>query len=149
MLMERYHSILESGWRPAFDQHRSLKRAIEHAIAIPCIMGRRTISRTLGPLGRADSDWSADYKMFSQRRWEPEKLFDPVIDEYLDRYRERPVVAAFDDTKLTKTGKKIKGAFWQRDPLSPPFHVNLIYGLRFVQASLLFPHYEEGGNAPR
>ena len=29
--------------------------------------------------------------------------------------------------------------FWQRDPLSPPFHIHLQWGLRFLQASLLLP----------
>ena len=33
--------------------------------------------------------------------------------------------AALDDTKLRKVGRKIKGASWHRDPLSPPFHMNL------------------------
>ena len=76
-------------------------------------------------------------------------MFDPVIDEHLARYPKGPVVAAVDDTSLRKTGKKIKGAQWLRDPLSPPFHVNLLYGLRFVQMSMLFPHYTEGDFAPR
>jgi hypothetical protein len=31
----------------------------------------------------------------------------------------------------------IQQAFFQRDPLSPPFHINLMLGLRFLQASLL------------
>ncbi|MGH8627087.1 MAG: transposase [Gammaproteobacteria bacterium] len=122
---------------------------MEHAIASLCVFGRRTISRSLGALGRSDCDWSADYKMFSRSRWQPERLFDPVIDEFLERYPKGPVVAAIDDTKLRKTGKKIPGASWQRDPLSPPFHVNLLYGLRFLQASLLFPHYQEGDYPPR
>ncbi len=46
---------------------------------------------------------------------------------------------AIDDTKLRKTGRSIQQAFYQRDPLSPPFHVNLVLGLRFLQASLLVP----------
>lgn len=149
MLMQQFHSLLERGWQMAFPQARSLNRAIEHAIALPCVFGRRTISRTLGALGRTDRDWSADYKMFSRCRWEPERLFDPVIDEYLDRYPNRPVVGAIDDTKLRKTGRKIKSASWHRDPLSPPFHTNLVYGLRFLQASILFPHYLEGDFPPR
>jgi len=95
-------------------------------------------------LGRSDRDWSGDYKMFSRCKWEPERLFDPVIDEYLDRYPKRPVVSAIDDTKIRKTGKRIKSARWQRDPLSPPFHLNFLWGLRFLQASMLFPHYKEG-----
>jgi hypothetical protein len=40
---------------------------------------------------------------------------------------------------LYKTGRCIQQAFFQRDPLSPPFHVNLMFGLRFLQASLLVP----------
>lgn len=149
MLIKEFHSLLDRGWRSAFAGTRSHKRAIEHAIALPCVFGRRTISRTLGALGRWNKDWSADYKMFSRCRWRPEKLFDPVIDEYLERYPGRPVIAAVDDTKLKKTGRKIKGASWHRDPLSPPFHLNFMYGLRFLQASLLFAHYQEGDYPPR
>jgi hypothetical protein len=40
---------------------------------------------------------------------------------------------------LRKTGRSIPQAFYQRDPLSPPFHVNLALGLRFLQAALLVP----------
>src|SRR5439155_8815392 len=149
MLIQQFHSLLERGWRSAFPGNRSQKRAIQHAIALPCVFGRRTISRTLGALGRWDQDWSADYKMFSRCRWKPERLFDPVIDEYLERYPKRPVIAAIDDTKLRKVGRKIKGASWHRDPLSPPFHLNFMYGLRFLQASLLFAHYQEGDYPPR
>src|SRR2546426_191379 len=113
------------------------------------VLASRTISRTLGALGRWDQDWSADYKMFSRCRWKPERLFDPVIDEYLERYPKSPVIAAIDDTKLRKTGRKIAGASWHRDPLSPAFHMNFMYGLRFLQVSLLFAHYQEGDYPPR
>jgi hypothetical protein len=149
MLMQQYHSLLNSGWRLAFPQSRSHDRAMEHAIALPSVFGRRTISRTLCALGRTDCDWSADYKMFSRCNWDADRLFDPVIDEYLERYPRGPITAAIDDTKLKKTGKKIQSARWQRDPLSPPFHTNLLYGLRFVQASMLFQHYTEGDHPPR
>lgn len=149
MLLQQFHSLLDRGWRRAFAQARTHERAIEHAIASVCVLGRRTLSRSLGALGRSDCDWSADYRMFSRSLWQAERLFDPVIDEYLQRFPKGPVVAALDDTKLRKTGKKIPGGCWQRDPLSPPFHVNLLYGLRFLQASLLFPHYQEGDYPPR
>ena len=71
------------------------------------------------------------------------------MEEYLRRYPTGLISAALDDTKLRKTGRKIPSAFWQRDPLSPPFHVNLLYGLRFLGASLIFPHYKEGDVAAR
>ncbi len=149
MLTAQLCSLLYEGWRTVFSQERSHYRAIEHALALPCAMGRRTISRTLCALGRTDQDWSADYKMFSRSQWQAESLFDPVIADYLKRYPEGPITAAFDDTKLAKTGKKITTAFRQRDPMSPPFHVNFIYGLRFVQTSLLFPHHLEGDFSAR
>jgi hypothetical protein len=52
---------------------------------------------------------------------------------------------ALDDTKLRKTGRSIVQAFYRRDPMSPPFHVNPVLGLRFLQTSLLVPLYR---NAP-
>jgi len=122
---------------------------MEHALATPCLMGRRTISRTICALGRQDRDWSADYKVFSRSQWDADTLFEPVISEYLARYPGRKIVVAFDDTKIAKTGKHIRDCFWQRDPMSPPFRVNLIYGQRFIQAGLVFPHYTEGDQPPR
>ena len=144
MLTQQFSSLLQDGWQDVFAQARSHHRMVEHALALPCTLGRHTISQTICVLGRAQKDWSADYKIFSRSHWQPERLFDPVIEDYLSRYPKGPIVAAFDDTKLAKTGKKIVGAFWQRDPMSPPFHVNFIYGLRFIQGALLFPHYREG-----
>lgn len=149
MLTEIYHSLIESGWKAIFSQKRSYDRAIRQALATPCVRGRQTISQTICAMGRSHQDWSADYKLFSRSQWKASALFDPVIENYLKRYPEGPIRVAFDDTKLKKTGRKIKTAFWQRDPMSPAFHVNFILGLRFIQASLLFPHYQEGDFAAR
>lgn len=149
MLLDHFNSLLQQGWRNAFVQQRTLTRAIEHAVAMPCCFGRRTISRTVCALDRYRQDWSADYKIYSRGKWNQDELFEPVFDAYLKDYPEGAVCVAFDDTKLSKTGLKIPGAFWQRDPMSPAFHVNFIYGLRFVQASLVFPHYLRGQFDPR
>src|SRR5260370_6786067 len=54
-----------------------------------------------------------------------------------------------DDTRLRKTGRSIPQAFYQRDPLSPPFHVNLLLGLRFLQASLLVPLHRKAAVGTR
>jgi hypothetical protein len=149
MLSEQLQTLLQRGWRLAFPTTRTHHRAMQHAIALPCVLGRRTITRTLCALGRSEQDWSADYKLFSRCRWQAEQLFQPVLDEHLQRYPQGPIFVAVDDTKLRKTGKKIPGTGWQRDPLSPPFHVNFLYGLRFLQAALLFPHYREGDYSAR
>ncbi len=144
MLLPTYRSLLEQSWKGVFIQNRTRERGIEHALAWPSATGRRTISQTICIEGRAQQDWSADYKFYSRSRWQEQRLFDGVSEEYLSRFPQRPVVLAIDDTRVGKSGKKIPGANWQRDPLSPPFQVNMIWGLRFVQASLLFPHHCEG-----
>lgn len=149
MLTEQLYSLMEVGWQTVFTQKRSRERAISQALALPCVMGHRTISQTICAMGGSHHDWSANYKLFSRSQWKATALFDPVIENYLTRYPEGPIRVAFDDTKLKKTGRKIKTAFWQRDPMSPAFHVNFIYGLRFIQASLLFPHYQDGDYSAR
>ena len=100
-------------------------------------------------LGAAQQDWSADYKLFSRSRWKPQNCLADVTEEYLSRYPKQAVVLAIDDTRLPKSGRKIPGASWQRDPLSPPFQVNLMWSLRFLQCSLLFPHHREGDFSSR
>jgi len=50
------------------------------------------------------------------------------------------IIAHLDDTILKKTGKKIHGTAWRRDPLGPPFHTNFIWGQRFLQISMALPN---------
>jgi len=44
---------------------------------------------------------------------------------------QRLVGVAIDDTKLKKTGRSIPQDFYQRDSLSPPFHVDLVLDFTF------------------
>ena len=149
MLLTHYRSLLDQGWQPVFAQPRSHERAIEHALAWPSVLGERTIASTVTALGRDQQDWSADYKIYSRSPWSSQALFEPVVEDYLERYPQGPVVGVIDDTGRARTGKKIPGASWQRDPLSPPFHVNLRWGQRFIQMGLLFPHYQQGDDDAR
>lgn len=149
MLLTTYSRLLDQGWKQVFPQARTLRRAIEHALVWPSAMGRRTISQIICAKGGSAEDWSADYKLYSRSRWDEQTLFNRTTEEYLIRYAKGPVVLAIDDTRLPKSGKKIPGASWQRDPLSPPFQVNLMWGLRFLQGSLLFPHHGEGDFSAR
>lgn len=148
-LLQRYRRLLEEVCARVFPQRRTAQRAVEHALITPVLFGRRTLSRVIWALGRHLQDWSADYRLFSRRRWHSDGLFEPVLREFLDRYPRGPIVLAVDDTSLHKTGAKIATAHWQYDPLSPPFRANLAYGLRFLAAALLFAHYREGGRSAR
>lgn len=128
-------------WHSVFPQKRSTVRAIRQALGSLVCLGRRTLTRIIWTNGGQNRSWGAEYFLHSRCRWEPQRLFAPVLERALTLCRGRYVGVAADDTRLHKTGLCIEQAFFQRDPLSPPFHVNLMLGLRFLQASLLVPLY--------
>jgi len=138
LLLEKFDELLQP-WRPAFAPQRTWQRA--HRLAYGLLLCLRThlTSNAICATGRQFLDWSADYRLFSRSPWDPHVLFDPIFDHLsaLLSSPQAPVVAALDDTLCKKTGRHIPGAPYARDPLSPPFHVNLVRGLRFVQASVL------------
>ncbi len=59
------------------------------------------------------------------------------VEKHLPAHQ--PLVVAMDDSLLRKTGRHIHGVRWQRDPMSPPFHVNFVRGLRVLQVSAALP----------
>ena len=137
-LIEAFLSII-SQWQMVFPRERTFKRAVRQSIGTLVCLGRRTITRIIWTNGGHRQGWSSEYFLHSRCEWEAQELFTPIIKRSLSYFKERYVGIAVDDTRLHKTGRCIKQAFYQRDPLSPPFHVNLMLGLRFMQASLLLP----------
>jgi hypothetical protein len=79
------------------------------------------------------------WRIYRSLSWDPAELFTPIVQRALAWCPGRYIGVAIDDTRLHKTGPQIKQAFYQRDPLSPKFRYNLMFGLRFLQASLLVP----------
>jgi hypothetical protein len=135
-------------WRPVFRQERSFQRALRQAVGALLVVGSATLTRILAGLGLDQQDGSADYKLQARAEWNEQALFDALLPSALAHCPGRFVPLALADTRLRKTGKRIPTAFWQRDPLSPPFHVNLQWGLRFLQASLRLPlHRKHNVNA--
>jgi hypothetical protein len=88
-------------------------------------------------------DWSADYRFYSHDRFDEDAVFNQIrcqVESHLDK--DQPFVAAMDDSLLRKTGRKIHGVRYVRDPLSPPFGANLVRGLRVLQISAALPQGE-------
>jgi len=106
-------------------------------LLLPC---RATISNQLCVCARAHLDWSADYRLYSLERAEPRALFSQVLDQTHRRLPEQnPMVVAIDDTLIRKTGTRIHGVGWKRDPLGPKFQTNLVRGQRHLQLSAAWP----------
>jgi hypothetical protein len=138
LLLEKFHELLQP-WRSAFAQQRTGQRAQRLAYGLLTCLRTHLTSNAICATGRQFLDWSADYRLFSRSPWDPHALFDPILDHLAELLpsAQAPVVAALDDTLRKKTGRHIPGATYARDPQSPPFHLNLCRGLRFVQASVL------------
>ena len=138
LLLEKFHELLRP-WRSTFAQQRTWQRAQRLAYGLLLCLRTHRTSNAICATGRQFLDWSADYRLFSRSRWDPHSLFDPIFDHLAELLAspQAPVIAALDDTLCKKTGRHIPGATFARDPMSPPFHVNLCRGLRFVQASVL------------
>lgn len=108
-------------------------------------MGRSTITGWLVSCGLQFRDWSAAYKLFACNRVDVDAMFSVVRQEVLSMNdpNEAYIYAHMDDTLFRKTGKKVSGAKWLRDPLGPPFNTNFIWGQRFLQISLAL--YKQSG----
>jgi hypothetical protein len=136
-------------WRTVFAQQRTWVRATRQALGGLLVLGRATLSRILWSSGREQKAWSGEYFVHSRAAWDPQELFAPLFKEALAFFPGRLIGVAVDDTRLRKTGRSIPQAAWHRDPMSPPFHVNLMLGLRFLQASVLLPLHRAGSFSAR
>ena len=137
-LLSQFLAVTQ-GWRDVFPQQRTFERGLRQALGSLVCLGRRCLSRIIWTNGGQQRSWSAEYFLHSRCHWDPQQLFGPILKRALPYCPQRLVGVALDDTRLRKTGRCIPQAFYQRDPMSPPFHLNLVLGLRFLQASLLVP----------
>jgi hypothetical protein len=118
---------------------RPRRKFVHLGLGLLCGQKPKTITSALEWLDQRQQDWSADYRLFSQAHWEAQAAFAPVLTQALSHSScgTQRVYLGQDDTLLRKASRKIPGTTYARDPLSPPFQVNLVLGQRFVQTSLL------------
>jgi len=121
-------------WRDVFPQRRTYRRAVRQAVGSLLCLGRRCLSRIIWTNGGQHRSWSAEYFLHSRCHWDPQALFHTILTRARPLCRGRLVGVAVDDTRVRKTGRCIPQAAYHRDPLSPPFHVNLIRAVRFLGA---------------
>ena len=126
--------------RDCFGSVESFERSRRHMLSSLVGFGRRTVTGLLRTQNRQQQDWTADYRFYSQDRFDDQEVFDlvrKIVESHLGM--PQPLVTAMDDSLLRKTGRKVHGVRYVRDPLSPPFHVNFVRGLRVLQISAALP----------
>lgn len=90
--------------------------------------------------GQEFHDWSAHYRLFSRHRFPTQAVFAVVRRAVLQQLPpQAPVSIAIDDTLLRKTGIRIPGVAWRRDPLGPHFQNNFVLAQRVLQISADVP----------
>jgi hypothetical protein len=111
----------------------------ELTLGLLCADRPKTVTSVLEWLGRRQQDWSPYYRLLSQDKWCEDDLFRPILHSccQLAGTPGAPFISAQDDTLARKTGRQIPGTSFARDPMSPPFHVNLIQGQRFLQTAAM------------
>jgi hypothetical protein len=134
--LERLIGLCQSATR----QHRCWQRMRHHLLSQLVCLGRHTLTGVTATAGAAFRDWSAQYRLYSQARFDPEAVFGVVRQQLQQELSsEEPLVVAMDDSLLRKTGPHIPGVFWRRDPLGPHFQVNFIKAQRILQLSAALP----------
>ena len=121
-----------------------VNRLRAHLLAQLVCLGRHTLTDLLVTNGQLQSDWSADYRLYSRQRIDAAELFGQIRRGAQQSLAAgEALTVAMDDSILRKSGRMIPGVGYRRDPLSPPFHVNFVRGMRFVQLSALV-HQQDG-----
>ncbi len=134
------HELLATATSEACAAPECAHRLYEHMLAMLVSPCRGTLTNLICLCGRAHRDWTADYRLYSRERVDPTLLFRHALSEVHSHLPpDAALVTAIDDTLVRKTGTKIDGVGWKRDPLGPAFQTNLVRGQRFVQLTAAWP----------
>lgn len=130
----------------AFAQVRSFRKFGYMIFAVLCTAGRHTITSFIFFKNMENDDWTKFYRFFSKRKWEPNTCFDKLTEITIKEAlgTKDDVVIALDDFRVRKIGKTIPHTRYQLDPKSPPFHPNLMWGHRYLHATLLITGKKDG-----
>lgn len=147
-LLQIFLAII-SEWRSAFCKTTSFNQCLAHTFCDLRILHRKTITNFIRLLGLELQDWSKHYKLYSRSQWDPDKLFKPIIAKAIPLGNDGYIQVGADYTSIKKTGKHIPNTSLIRDPMSPKFRHNLMWGLTFLHVAIVLPCYRFSSLAAR
>lgn len=132
--------MLETSTMAATTTSTCSARLYQHMLGLLLCPAKSTLSNLICARGGQHGDWTADYRLYSKDRVDESVLFGHARDTLIENLDPgHPLVVALDDTIARKTGKKIHGSAWKRDPLGPAFQTNLVLAQRYLQFSAAWP----------
>lgn len=131
---------LLSAHRCLFKQERTYRRVKALVLAEIFTFGRHTVTQLLMTLGLVSQDWSAWYRLFSQKRFDPEGASEVMFRETLRHVEaDELYVVAGDATQTPRSSRKLEGAGWLRNLRTPPFMVGIHAAQRWFHGAWLMP----------
>ncbi len=138
-LLKHLFELIESH-RGIFKQERVYQRVFALVLAELFVFARHTITQMLMTLGLVEQDWSASYRLFSQRRFKYEQAKEIVFRETLKHIAaDELLVVAGDGTQTPRSSRKLEGSGWLRNMRTPPFMVGIHAAQRWFNGSILLP----------
>ncbi|MFN8529012.1 MAG: hypothetical protein U0670_10400 [Anaerolineae bacterium] len=133
-------ALLLQAQRSVAGQQRVFERIVALVLAEVFALSRHTVSQLLMTLGQTEWDWSAWYRVFSQRRFNIERANAQVFAETLQHVEASAVyVVAGDGTQTARSSAKLEGVGWLRNLRTPAFRVGIHHAQRWFNGSWLVP----------
>lgn len=138
-LLKELAALLQAH-RSVTGQQRVFERVVALVLAEVFALSRHTVTQLLMTLGRTEQDWSAWYRLFSQRRFNIERANEQVFAESLQHVGTDTVyVVAGDGTQTARSSAKLEGVGWLRNLRTPAFRVGIHHAQRWFNGSWLLP----------
>lgn len=138
-LLKHLFALLQAH-RGSFKQERSYQRVEALVLAELFVFARHTVTQLLMSLGQTEQDWSSWYRLFSQRRFDYQRVRAVFFQETLQHVRQDEVyVVAGDATQTPRSSRKLEGSGWLRNLRTPPFMVGIHAAQRWFNGCWLLP----------
>lgn len=141
-ILQKLFQLIEAH-RPAFQQERAYQRAVWLFLSELFTFARHTVSQGILALGEREWDWSAWYRLFSQKRFDYQQLTSITLRETIQEVpSHQPYGVGIDGMLVPRSSQKMPGTSWWKASGSAPFKPGLARAQRFVHLSWLTPRQE-------
>lgn len=133
------------GLRSACKQERTWQRLLVLWCGALVNLGCQRLSQVIVATGHGGRDWTAWYRLFNRQRIDWSRAQTQLVRE-LSRELEGddPLVVVLDATQLPRTGKRMPGIGWGRNPFNPAWKPGIWRSQRWVGIHGLLPRSADG-----
>lgn len=134
------------GLHVACRQERTWQRVVVVLCGTLLNLGRQRLSQVIVTVGAGDHDWTAWYRLFNRGRVDWAAAQGQLVAELCAELpsADTPLVVGLDATHLPRTGQRMPGIGWGRNPLTPAWKPGIWRRQRWVGLHGLLPRSGDG-----